>query len=62
MLQVRERVWRLLEDDESYRVILLARGSGGASEGDGGVMYGNADSSLMKKVRIVSSVEYYLEK
>jgi hypothetical protein len=40
---------------------ILAANSGGDTGGNDG-FEGNADSSLMKTVRVVTSVEYYLEK
>ncbi len=43
--------------------IVAADQAGEASEGEGGYGYGGAgDSSLMKTVRVVTSVQYYLEK
>jgi uncharacterized protein len=41
---------------------ILAANSGSTSEDQSGMDISNADSSLMKTVRVVSSVEYYLEK
>ena len=41
---------------------ILPADQGSDTSEDGGMMYSNADASLMKKVRIVSSIEYYLEK
>lgn len=41
---------------------ILAANSGSSSEAQPGMDESNADSSLMKTVRVVSSVEYYLEK
>lgn len=41
---------------------ILPADEGSDTGGEGGMMYSNADASLMKKVRVVSSVEYYLEK
>lgn len=41
---------------------ILATNSGSSSEAQPGIDDSNADSSLMKTVRVVSSVEYYLEK
>ena len=61
-LDAGSKVGSIRQANQGVFSILPADQGGDASEGDGGVMYGNADSSLMKKVRIVSSVEYYLEK
>ena len=48
--QANQGVFSILPADES------------SDTGEGGMMYSNADASLMKKVRVVSSIEYYLEK
>jgi hypothetical protein len=42
--------------------ILPADQGGDAGGGEGGGGYYNADASLMKTVRIVTTVQYYLEK
>lgn len=41
---------------------ILAANSGGDTGDSGGGGYSNADSSLMKTVRVVTTVDYYLEK
>lgn len=41
---------------------ILAATSGGGDTGEGGNYYSGADSSLMKTVRVVTSVQYYLER
>ena len=41
---------------------ILAANSGGTTEDQPGMENGTADSSLMKTVRVVSSVQYYPEK
>jgi hypothetical protein len=61
-LDAGSKVGSIRQANQGIFSILPADQGGDSSEGDGGMMYNNADSSLMKKVRIVSSVEYYLEK
>jgi len=55
------KVGSIRQANQGIFSILSANSGGDTGESDGG--YGsNADSSLMKKVRVVTSVEYYLEK
>jgi uncharacterized protein len=45
-----------------FSILPADQGSDGSEPGEFGGAYSSADSSLMKTVRVVTSVEYYLEK
>jgi hypothetical protein len=57
------KVGSIRQANQGIFSILPANSGGDTGESDGTGNYGsNADSSLMKTVRVVTSVEYYLEK
>ena len=57
------KVGSIRQANQGVFSILPASSSGDSGESDGSGGYGSdADSSVMKKVRVVTTVEYYLEK
>jgi hypothetical protein len=57
------RVGTIRQANQGIFSILPANSSGDAGESDGAGAYGsNSDGSLMKTVRVVTSVDYYLER